>query len=160
MEIRCFNKLYNIYSKKLYNYALWLTRNKAACDDIIQTVFIKIWKQQEVPVEERELEAWLYTVTRNECNDFFRKCARFSKFRLKYIREKPLYVMLSSENKMLWNMLDFLMEEERSILFLHLRIGYSYSEVAKILNMKDSAVRVKAFRALEKLRKKYTKDLL
>lgn len=160
MERKRFNKIYDIYSRKLYNYALWLTRNKEACNDIVQTVFIKLWKQQNVSYQDTELEAWLYTVTRNSCMDFFRKCARFTRFRLKYSLETPLYTTESDESSSIWNMLDILNENERSIIFLHFRTGYPYNKVAEILLMKETAVRVTAFRALEKLRKKYAKELL
>ena len=146
MERKKFNEIYDTYSRKLYNYALWLTRNKDSCNDILQVVFVKLWNQKKVFSIDNELEAWLYTVTRNACMDFFRKCARHIRFRLRYSHETPLYETETDENKSVWNVLD--------------RLKYSYKIIAEVLPMKESAVRVTAFRALEKLRKKCAKDFL
>ena len=155
-----FNKIYDLYSKKLYNYALWLTRNKDSSNDIVQTVFIKFWKNEKIFDQDCEIEAWLYKVTRNACIDFFRKCSRNTKFRLKYLKEIPLFSNEPQENKSVWNMLDRLSEKERSILYLYYRMGYPHKNVAQILNITESCVRTSSFRALEKLRKKCNRDLV
>ena len=160
MERKKFNEVYDIYSRRLYNYALWLTRNKDACNDIIQAVFIKVWYKKKVFSTENELEAWLYKVTRNACMDFFRKCTRYTRFRLRYKHETPLCTTESNEKKSVWNMLDTLKEKERTVLYLHFRSGYSYKKIAEVLVTKESAVRVTAFRALEKLRNKCAKDFV
>jgi len=160
VEQKQFNEMYDLYSKKLYNYALWLTRNKDATSDIIQVVFIKLWRQEKAFHHDREVEAWLYTVTRNACMDFFRKCSRFTSFRLKFARETTLYTEEPKENRSVWDKLDILKEKERTILFLHFRTGYSYNKIAEVIDMNESAVRVTAFRALEKLRKKCAKEIV
>ena len=46
-----------------------------------------------------------------------------------------------------------LSEEDRMILLLHIFGGYTSSEIGKMLRMKDSTVRSREKRALEKLRK-------
>ena len=160
MERKKFNEIYDTYSKRLYNYALWLTRNTDACNDIIQAVFIKVWNQKKVFSIENELEAWLYKVTRNACMDFFRRCSRYTRFRLRYKHETPICNTESDENKSVWNMLDSLKERERTVLYLHFKSGYSYKKIAEVLVIKESAVRVTAFRAMEKLRHKCAKDFL
>ncbi len=159
MKKKRFNEIYDLLSRKIYNYTLWLTRNEDATKDIVQTVFIKLWKHQKVFIEEKELEAWLYTVARNASMDFFRKCSRFTSFRLKYARETPLYTTESSDTKAIWNMLDILREKERSILFLHFKTGYSYKKIAVVMQMTESAVRISAFRALKKMRKKCAREI-
>jgi RNA polymerase sigma factor (sigma-70 family) len=153
-----FNLIYNRCSRKLYNYALWLVRNKAACDDIIQTVFIRAWNHEDIPKGDKEVEAWLFMVTRNCCMDYFRKRTRTSQFQLKYAREKPAWSEATAENKLMWELLDNLKEEEKTILYMHLRSGYSYREIGEVIDSSESAVRVKAFRALKKLREFCVKE--
>ncbi|HEX3020015.1 MAG TPA: RNA polymerase sigma factor, partial [Chitinispirillaceae bacterium] len=82
-----FKKLYNDYGQRLYSFIIWLTHNRSASDDIMQNVFINIWKCQSVPVSEIELQRWLFTVARNACLDHFRKVTRFSRFRTYYQNE-------------------------------------------------------------------------
>ena len=155
-----FDEIYSAYSDKLYNYALWVTRNKDASCDILQNVFVKLWKQNASLYEDSGIEGWLITVTRNACLDFFRKCSRFTKFRLNYARENHYVKAESKEQRTIWDKLDLLSEKERSILYLHFHTGHTFREVARILRIKETAVRVTSYRALKKLRKKCAKDLL
>lgn len=151
-----FKKLYNDYGQRLYSFIIWLTHNRSASDDIMQNVFINIWKCQSVPVSEIELQRWLFTVARNACLDHFRKVTRFSRFRTYYQNE---YYQPSSDPDahFTWNELSELPEKERSILYLHLKIGYTYKEIGDMLEMSENLVRVRAFRALKKLRDNLTK---
>ena len=50
------------------------------------------------------------------------------------------------------SLLDKLNEQDKEIVTLHYLCGYKYTEIAKIQNMKVSAVKVKAHRAIKKLR--------
>lgn len=160
MEKKRFRDLYNQYAKRLYNYALWLTRNTEASEDIIQCAFVKVWQHSSAPRSENEIEPWLYAVVRNKCLDFFRKCSRFSRFRLRFARETATVSADSPEKKFVWEMMSSLGEEERSILYLHFRAGYAYKEIASLMESNENAVRVRAFRALSKLRKKFVKENL
>lgn len=159
MQKEKFNHIYRTYSTKLYNYALWLTRNREASSDIIQTVFIRFWNKPIHYCHDAELESWLFTVTRTTCMDHFRKCARHSKLRLKYGEETPPAKIESQEDREIWQLLDDLSEKERSVLYLRFRIGHSFKDIANMLELKETAVRVCSFRALEKLREKYEEEL-
>jgi RNA polymerase sigma factor (sigma-70 family) len=46
-------------------------------------------------------------------------------------------------------------ESERSILYLHLKAGYSHAEIGSILDLSESNVRVKTCRAIKRLRESY-----
>ena len=58
-----------------------------------------------------------------------------------------------SSNADLMASLSSLSEEDRSIILLHIFGGYTSSEIGKMLHMKDSTVRSREKRALEKLRR-------
>jgi RNA polymerase sigma-70 factor (ECF subfamily) len=155
VDERQFRDLYHQYAGRLYTYALWITRNRDSSQDIIQSIFVKLWQYDELALEGKALDAWLYRITRNACIDFFRKCARNFKLRLRYSREFTRYGAETAEQKSVWDALDMVSEKERAILFLFFHAGYSHKEIAGMLNMQETNVRVISFRALEKLRKKY-----
>ena len=48
-------------------------------------------------------------------------------------------------------------DDERSILYLHLKEGYSYGEIGSILAISEGNVRVKACRAIKRLRESYSR---
>ncbi|MFP4418282.1 MAG: RNA polymerase sigma factor [Fibrobacterota bacterium] len=157
MDKSQFRELYDHSAKKVYNFVLWMVRNREACEDIVQMAFTKAW-QSDAPRDLNQAESWLLRISRNLCIDFFRRQSRSVRFRLQYKNEIPLYSAAGQEKKFIWELLDKLKEEERSILFLHLRMGHGYKEVAEIVGSSEAAVRVKAFRALKKLRKSLTKE--
>ncbi len=148
-----FKRIYNEYGQRLYGFVMWLTHHRAASDDILQNVFINIWKCQTIPSSEIELQRWLFTVARNAALDHFRKVNRYSRFRTFYQNEyyQP---PADPDSHFTWNELSDLPEKERSILYLHLKIGYTYKEIGEMMEISENLVRVKAFRALKKLREK------
>jgi RNA polymerase sigma-70 factor (ECF subfamily) len=147
-----FNRIYNEYATRLYTYAVWLTGNRPVCDDIIQTVFMKLWKGVRLPADPREQSLVLYTITRHTTLDFIRKYKRFARFRLKYARVAAKMHFDTPDKKFFWETLNDLPELERTILFLHIRIGYSYREIGTLVDSNEAAVRIRAFRALKQLR--------
>jgi RNA polymerase sigma-70 factor, ECF subfamily len=151
-----FRTIYREYGRKLYNFILWTVRCRAASDDILQNVFIKLLKIDNYPTVPEELQRWLFAVTRNACLDHLRSATRFSRFRVRYGQEymppEP-----DPDTKDIWDKIAELAETDRMILFLHLKIGYTYKEIAEMNHMNEGQVRVKAFRALERLRSRLQK---
>ncbi|MBN1130701.1 MAG: RNA polymerase sigma factor, partial [Chitinispirillaceae bacterium] len=147
MEELEFKQLYDQYAKKLYNFILWTVGTRAGCDDIMQNVFVKVWKCTTVPHDPGERNAWLYTVTRNACMDHFRSSKRFVEYDEKVggATERQDH---QDDGRLAWNEVRALPEAERTIVFLHLRLGYSYQEIGKLLGMTENNVRVRIFRAL------------
>jgi RNA polymerase sigma-70 factor (ECF subfamily) len=160
VEKKQFSDIFSQYSGRLYSYALWQTRNKESSQDIIQTIFIKLWKYDSLELEGKALESWLFRVTRNACIDFFRKCARNLRLSMQYRLEMPWKTVDTKEQKHVWEALEMLSKKERAILYLNFKAGYTYKEIAKMLGMQESNVRVASFRALEKIRKKYSRKAL
>ncbi len=151
MNETSFKSIYLEHGRNLYNFILWITGNRGICEDILQEVFVKVWRCDSYPVDAEEFRRWLLTVTRHTCLDFVRKSSRFSRFRNRY-REEWIEPQEDPDAPFLWGELMDLPEAERSILYLHLRIGHSYKEIAGMLGLTENLVRVRAFRALRKLR--------
>jgi RNA polymerase sigma-70 factor (ECF subfamily) len=151
-----FKQLYDQYATKLYNFILWTTGNRTVCDDILQNVFIKVWRCLSVPHDCGERNAWLYAVTRNACMDHFRGSKRFVEFD-ETIGGTVERGDREDDGKLAWNEVQQLPDTERAIVFLHLKLGYSYQEIGTMLDLTENNVRVKIFRALKKLREILTR---
>lgn len=154
-----FKSIYQEHSRNLYNFILWITANRSMCDDILQEVFVKVWRCENCPTEPEDLRRWLLTVTRHTCLDFLRKSTRFFRFRNRF-KEEWTSPEDDPDSPFLWNELKRLPEKERSILYLHLKIGHTYKEVARMLDLSENLVRVRAFRALKHLRETLVKKEL
>lgn len=151
MEEYEFKHLYDTNAKKLYNFILWTTGNRSVCDDILQNVFVKVWRCAKVPEVESERTAWMYAIARNTCIDYFRSAKQCTEYN-DAIGGTVSASDRDDDGKQAWSEVTQLPQTERSIVYLHLKMGYSYGEIAQFLAMTENNVRVKAFRALRKLR--------
>lgn len=154
MEKLEFKKMYDTNAGRLFNFILWTTGNRAVCDDVLQNVFVKVWRCETVPLDDGGRTAWLYAIARNACIDYFRTIKPSTEYNDEIVVavENEGRVDHDDDGKLAWREVTRLPDVERSIVYLHLKIGYSYAEIGPMLNMTENNVRVKAFRALKKLR--------
>ena len=70
---KAFTLLYDMYSKSLYGIILILIKDKEDSEDVLQEVFVKIWKNIDSYNEDKgRLYTWMLNITRNACIDRLR----------------------------------------------------------------------------------------
>ena len=67
------NGLYEAYSRRLFNFAFSYLKTDEDSLDVVQDVFISLWKKRYDLKEDTNLEAYLFTVTKNSVISIFRK---------------------------------------------------------------------------------------
>lgn len=65
-----FDALVQLYNKKLTSIAKYYVQDEAG--DIVQQVWLKIWQKYEYLKEVRNIESWLFQVTRYQCLGYLR----------------------------------------------------------------------------------------
>lgn len=60
-----FDKIYQMYSKRLYIYCYQYTKNKETTEEIIQDVFVRIWFNREKIRQDESLKALLFIMVKN-----------------------------------------------------------------------------------------------
>jgi RNA polymerase sigma-70 factor (ECF subfamily) len=153
---RKFRDLYETHGGNVYNYLLWMTKDAETSQDVLQTVFIRAWESKSLPENEGALKRWLFTTARNAFFDSYRSHARFSRLRARYSREF-YQAPHTAPSGFFGEILSECSEGERGILYLHLKAGYSYAEIGTILDLSEANVRVKACRAIKRLREIYAR---
>jgi len=68
-----FNMLMKTYQQQLYWQIKELAKNHEDTNDILQNVFIKIWRYIDGFKGESKLSSWLYRIARNETISFLNK---------------------------------------------------------------------------------------
>ena len=68
-----FNHLIQRQSRKLYGFAFRILRNQEEAEDVVQEIFIKLWKMGEKLDEYKSIDALAITMTKNYCIDLLRK---------------------------------------------------------------------------------------
>jgi len=65
--------LYDIHSRTVYSVAFRILRNESAAEDVLQDVFLRIWRNPASFVIERgSLHSWLVIIARNQAIDVLR----------------------------------------------------------------------------------------
>ncbi|WP_127130515.1 RNA polymerase sigma factor [Pseudoflavitalea rhizosphaerae] len=74
-----FKTLFNAYSKRLFSFALAMTKSSADAEEIIQECFTRLWVQRNQLPAIDSPEAYLYRMVRNRTLDHLRKISREQK---------------------------------------------------------------------------------
>ncbi len=152
-----FSKLYNEYYKKIYRYCVINIFRTELAQDICQETFIKAWKSLHSFSLEKggTFQAYLFKIARNLIIDLSRKKKEFSlasyvdietyeHFEEKLDRENDIEKVKIALAK--------LEEKDRQIIILRYFEDLQHNEVAKIIGIKEGALRVRTIRVLQKLK--------
>ena len=125
-------------------------------DDILQEVLIAIHKSSHTYNSDRSFAAWMFAIANFKVKDFLR--SHYRKKSLIEVDFEKVQDFISDDvtneytsNELLGELLDNLPEKNRKILHLMKIEGYTAKEVAKIMGMSVSAVKVSAHRSYKKL---------
>lgn len=157
-----FQELYHRYSGRLYSSILRMTKSVELADDILQTVFIKIWENRVNIDTDRSFKSYIYQITKNTIFDWFRKNAKeqslLSTITLlreeAEISESPVEKWLcEKENRAILKIaVDQLPPRRREIYQLCKLEGHTYDQVSEIFGISNSTVNdhiVKASKTLK-----------
>ena len=155
------------YQAKVFSIIRGVVRNRNDSEDIAQQVFTKIYFSLPKFDFRSALVTWIYKITVNECYDYLRKQkARPLTFEAD-LKETDLRRIDNMEDRgrnrakdldrraelreYVTKLLDKLSEEERYLLFMKEMEGYAVEELARMVSMNENTVKVKLFRARQKL---------
>lgn len=160
---RAFSVLYTRYYRDIYLFVYKRVSDKEDTEDLVSHIFIKA--MHHLPKYEFRglpFSSWLFRIASNEVNLFFRRskkirCVSLENSGVERIKE-DLEENISIDTFILAAILEFLREEEVELLELRYFESLSVKEVAEILSISESNVKVKVFRLLEKIRKLIAKE--
>jgi RNA polymerase sigma factor (sigma-70 family) len=155
--------LYEKYKKPLYAYFFKLTGGDTqSSEDLVHTVFYRLIRYRTSFSGGGSFASWLFRIAHNAGIDYNKK----NKRRNDYVLEKlsvqtDIYELSDLEKNEQYDTLARAMtrlkHEEREILVLGKIDCLKYSEIAEILGTSESNVRIRIFRALNKLKIIYEK---
>ncbi len=73
---RAFEKIYQLYSARLFGRLLRLIKSEVHTKEILQDVFLKLWEKRKSIDTEKSFRSYLFKIAENKAYDFFRKVAR------------------------------------------------------------------------------------
>lgn len=146
-----------LHGDAVYRLALCRLQNTADAEDVYQETFLRLFQEREAPSwDASRLKAWLLRVAVNKCTDIGRKRKHRAAVGLEDLPE------LAAEDRYgyieLWDAVNRLPEKHRLVFHLFYGEGYKTEEIAAILSIPASTVRVCLNRARTTLRKELTSN--
>lgn len=140
----------------LYRYALWLSRDATAAEDIVQESLLRAWRGFDGLQDEAKARQWLVTIVRRE----------FLRFRERQREESVDPAMLEEIAE---DGADPLVQELRVAIFaleenyreplaLQVLMGHTTDEIATIMGLTQGAVLTRLHRARDKLKRALVED--
>ena len=147
-EIDNFIYLVKKYDKQIYNFIFKKIKNRDDIEDIVQISFIRFYKAIDRFNAEKPVLPYLFEIVRNEMKMFWRSRKKTVPLDEKITAEvKDVYIEKDIINKKL----ESLPKEQKKAIEL-VGEGYSYREIAKVLNRPINTIRTIIRRTRLKLR--------
>jgi RNA polymerase sigma-70 factor (ECF subfamily) len=161
-----FNALYNAYSKPIWLRILRLVKEKDIADELLQEVFINIWKNRQQIDPGKSFKAFIYTVAQNLVYNYFRKNASDSNLLQHLLLQSPRHYMNVEqlmEEKELRQFLDEAIKQlspQRKRAFILCKLeGRSYEEASKIMGVSVATINSHITQSLQFLKEYAVKHL-
>jgi RNA polymerase sigma-70 factor (ECF subfamily) len=156
-DIESFGNLYNIYLDRIYRYVYYHVKDRMMAEDITEDVFIKAWKAiKSCKGRERTFSSWIYRIAHNQMVNTQRNNNRSISMGMKTLVDASDHeqrVDDKLDEYELAEMLGCLPPAQKQVIIFKFIEGMANSEIAKIMNKSEGAIRILQMRALSALRK-------
>lgn len=150
------------FKDKLFRLAKRLLVSTEEAEDATQEVLVKLWTKNETLQELKSVEAMAMTMTKNYCLDQLKskRAGNMSIVHNNYTdREAGLQEQLEDKDSLNWveKVINELPEQQKLIIQMRDIEQYEFDEIAKIMNMNETAIRVALSRGRKTIREFLTK---
>jgi RNA polymerase sigma-70 factor (ECF subfamily) len=159
-----FERLFALWGPRLHGFFMRSFKNQTVADDLLQTTFMKVHRarceyQRDLPVR-----PWLFAIAARVRLDEYRRrqrspegldedeVARAGPDRGS-VADAPDAVDAGRRATLVRAALEALPEAQRVIVHLHRFEGMTFADIGKVMGTTEGAVKLRAFRAYERLRK-------
>jgi RNA polymerase sigma-70 factor (ECF subfamily) len=161
-----FREIVDRYQSKVFSIIYGILRSRNDAEDIAQQVFAKIYFSIGNFDFRSSLLTWIYKITVNECYDYLRKKkvrklvyeSDFSEEEARRIERSEPAIESSApidqklaQRDLVLKLLEKVSEEDRELLMLKEVEGHSVEELAEMTGLNENTIKVKLFRARQKL---------
>ncbi len=161
-DVTMFAQLFRVYAARLASFVYRYLRSREDAEDVVQELFLRIWRSRETWQVRGSVNDYLYLAARNQARDRLAHRAVVDRH-----RAFELYNSTSSMaaepnggpddgewQAMLTRALDELPARRRDICILRWRDGLSYADIAHRLGVSPKTVENQLARALKTLRER------
>lgn len=148
-----FQELYETYAGDVYRFVLWLANDRFEAEDISSETFVRAWAHKTT-IRTETLKAYLLAIARNVYLERQRQGKRHVALEDVYADPSPEPDQQIDAQRRLQDVHRFLQtvsEIDRAAFVLRVQHELSYAEIARVLALSVTAVKVKVHRVRQKL---------
>jgi RNA polymerase sigma-70 factor (ECF subfamily) len=148
-----------VHYQRLFRLAMLVCRNPTDASDAVQFALERAWKSRAKLRDEASMRSWLDRIVVNEA---IRESRRRRSWLTRYISPQPhvewiepvdAHSAVASEWTALRAAFDRLPAEQRAAIVLHMHVGYSLEETARLVSAPVETVRSRLRLGKERLRR-------
>jgi len=160
-----FDALFRSLAPRVRSFFLRRFGDPAVADDLLQTTFMKVHRARANYRDGAPIRPWIFTIAARVGLDERRRRVRRPEDADEARLEKATHAVALEKStvldaieraelgKRVREALDLLPESQRAVIRLHRYEGLTFDEIGKVLHSTEGAVKLRAFRAYERLRK-------
>jgi RNA polymerase sigma-70 factor (ECF subfamily) len=156
-DANAFAHVVRLYKDKMYGLALRIVRSPRDAEDLVQDAFVKAYENLHRFRGKSQLSTWLYRITYNAAISFTRKKSIVSAGAGEQALANLPALRQGSDGRhemqlqQLERALQMLREDDRAIVMLHYLQRCGVAQIAEVVGLSASNVKVRLHRARKKL---------
>jgi RNA polymerase sigma factor (sigma-70 family) len=155
---RAYTAIIKKYQEKLYWHIRRMVVDHDDANDVLQNVFIRVWKGLENFREDSQLYTWLYRIGTNECLTFLEQQKKRASVSLSDV-ESGLSNKIKADqhfdaNRLEWKLqlaMQQLPEKQRIVFNLRYYDEMPYEEMSRVLETSEGALKASYHHAVKKI---------
>lgn len=152
-----FEKMLDAERISVERFVRFRLHSKADADDVLQEIYLTAYQKFPQLKNKSSFKAWLISIARNKCNDYFRKKAAQLEIPIDELPEKELsdsrYGV--SEVYIVRETMSLLGDKDKQILYLYFWKEMPQAEIAKQLNIPIGTVKSRLHTAKQNFKKQF-----
>lgn len=159
-----FRELVERYTDLVFRRAYRLVASVEDAEEVVQDVFLRVFRSIRRFRPEQPLEHWLLTITTNSARNLLRMRFRETRKRLEYgdflrLSARASPARGAPDSVRLQRAMGTLEPTTRMAVSLRFFEGQTYREISEQLGLGESAVKMRVHRGLEQLRKQLSEEI-
>lgn len=157
MDKGTFEQFYKLNVDRIYRYVFFrVGRNVSVAEDLVSEIFMKALRNFHKFDPIISQSAWIYRISHNHLANYFRdqkKDVDLEDVQYSLAGEDGRKTFQTREDEMkLYKALDTLSSEDRKLVTMKYLEGYSYKDMARVIEKRTDALKVATHRAMKKLK--------
>ncbi len=155
---RAYTAIIKKYQERLYWHVRRMVVGHEDANDVLQNMFIKVWKNLDKFREDSQLYTWMYRIATNESLTFLEKAKKRQSISIDD-DESPIMNKLESDteydgNKVEWKLqqaIQRLPDKQKAVFNLRYFEEMPYEEMSRVLETSEGALKASYHHAVKKI---------